>query len=143
MKITNDDALAPFRAAGRCDSCGCQNAIREPHHVTAKGQGGGRQLDHAINIAALCPALGGCGHACHHQHHSWRAPTRRDLEAAVAKREGLPVEDIEDAKHIVLSLPKAARCTQRDVRVALAKFEASDAVSALVRRVLNESGVEL
>jgi hypothetical protein len=51
--IINDAVLALFRVPGYCDGCNRWCRERECHHVQAKGMGGGKTLDVAINILAV------------------------------------------------------------------------------------------
>lgn len=55
MIIVNEPLLATFRAATQCEVCRAK--IRtglDPHHVFARGMGGGHRLDVPFNLVAIC-----------------------------------------------------------------------------------------
>lgn len=82
MIVKDEKVLTRFRQAPRCEWCGRPTPHGcDPHHVFAKGLGGGSRLDIAINLASLC-------RSCHQSHHSGHLPLREDLQAIVAQREG-------------------------------------------------------
>lgn len=55
MKILDEALLDEFRAAPWCEWCGRPSPGRlDPHHVWAKGMGGGGQLDHRWNLFSMC-----------------------------------------------------------------------------------------
>lgn len=101
MKVVDELLLMEFRAAGRCDWCRQWFARLEAHHLFAKGMGGGGRLDVRVNLAALCTA-------CHRSHHDGNEPTRNDLLAVVAAREGVLQADIEDAIAKLRRAPKGS-----------------------------------
>lgn len=82
MKLIDAAMLARFRGPGRCEWCKAWYQSREAHHWQARGMGGGSRLDHRCNLVALCPW-------CHRSHHDGNAPTRQDLLAVIARREGM------------------------------------------------------
>ncbi len=87
--IVKDEALLDeFRSGGPCEWCKRWAEPRQPHHLFARGHGGGNRLDVRINLAALC-------HECHRAHHDGHRPLRCDLLAVVAAREGLIQNEIE------------------------------------------------
>ena len=103
MKIEDEKLLATFRGPGRCELCGKGCKSREPHHVTAKGMGGGKRLDIRLNILSVgsTPAFE-C--ECH---------TRIDTKAGqercwriISEREGVPVETIREVCSFILNLDK-------------------------------------
>ncbi len=87
MILIDDNLLAEFRANLRCEWC-LRLALVQPHHLRAKGMGGGSQLDIRANLIALCTR-------CHHSHHYSNRPTRQELLEVVAAREGRTVAEIE------------------------------------------------
>ncbi len=88
MKVIDEGLLDEFRSAGRCEFCGKHFQSRHPHHLWARGMGGGSRLDVRINIIALCPP-------CHNATHAGII-MRPDLLAVVAAREGLLQSQIEE-----------------------------------------------
>lgn len=92
MKIKNEPLLASFRCPGLCEVCGRPCSVREPHHIFARGMGGGGQLDIPINLCAVGQAFQ-C--SCHRRHHDGNLPRSVFIEA-VAVREGMPVCTIDD-----------------------------------------------
>lgn len=106
MRIVDESVLAAFRSALRCGYCGLWLRHRaHPHHLRAKGLGGGSRIDHPWNLIAL----GGewdCG--CHLQHHAGHEPLYCHLLAKVAAREGVLQHQIEDWISLVLRLPKGS-----------------------------------
>lgn len=57
MTIIDEIFLATYRGPGACWICGKGCSRREPHHVIAKGMGGGRRLDIAINLVCVGSTL--------------------------------------------------------------------------------------
>ena len=80
MIIKDELLLAEFRANTHCEFCKrwCPGELH-PHHVFARGMGGGKRLDVRINLLSLC-------WWCHADYHSGRI-SRRELVALVAHRE--------------------------------------------------------
>ena len=80
MIIKDELLLAEFRAKSHCERCKrwCPGEL-DPHHVFARGIGGGKRLDVRINLLSLC-------RWCHADHHTGRI-SRRELVALVAHRE--------------------------------------------------------
>lgn len=87
MKIIDEALLQEFRDKQRCEWCG-RVGIVQPHHLWARGMGGGGRLDVRINLIALCAN-------CHSRHHQGGRPLKCDLLADVAAREGMMQDDIE------------------------------------------------
>lgn len=83
MRITNDRLLQEFRAPGHCEWCWepCPEG-RHPHHILARGMGGGGQLDVAFNLIGLC-------WLCHRRYHDGNMPpeARERMLGIAAKRE--------------------------------------------------------
>jgi hypothetical protein len=90
MIVIDEKLLKQFRTAGRCELCACWCVAREPHHVFARGIGGGTRLDVAINLLALGHKFG-C--KCHRLAQAYTIPRHAQL-CAVAVREGQSVEAI-------------------------------------------------
>lgn len=101
MRIVDETLLDVFRQSPRCEWCrlltptGC-----DPHHIHAKGFGGGGRLDVAINLIALC-------RECHTLVHGGFI-LRRCLLAIVAQREGRLQDDIEAEIMLLRRLPKGS-----------------------------------
>lgn len=53
-KIENPELLDAFRSLRRCEWCGKPVERCQPHHILAKGMGGGGQMDHRLNLIGLC-----------------------------------------------------------------------------------------
>lgn len=87
MKIVNESLLDEFRNALRCEWCK-KPAKCDPHHVFAKGMGGGGRLDVRVNLVALC-------RVCHTLTHAGEI-ARYDLLAIIAVREGMLQDKIEE-----------------------------------------------
>lgn len=102
MRIYDDDLLAEFRSVRECEWChrptpgGC-----EPHHLWAKGMGGGGQLDIRVNLCSLCIL-------CHRAQHDGNRPMHCDILAVVAAREKCYQSDIEKAIYELRRLSKWA-----------------------------------
>src|SRR5437016_2784175 len=79
MKIIDKPLLALFRRPGRCEWCG-KFGPRDPHHLFARGMGGGGRLDIRINLVSIC-------RDCHNACHDGQEPGLIDLLAIVAQRE--------------------------------------------------------
>lgn len=88
MKIIDEVLLFAFRLKGRCEWCGKYGGV-DPHHIFARGLGGGHRLDIEINLIALC-------RLCHNEVHAGHI-MRVDLLAIVAKREKMSQDEILDA----------------------------------------------
>lgn len=109
MIVEDPKLLALFRLPGQCDLCARWSEVREPHHVVARGFGGGTRLDIPWNLLSLCPTIPGYYTGCHHEVHSGHI-TREDCRKAVIRREKLtwtPTELKEVLDHI-LRLPKGS-----------------------------------
>ena len=89
MKVINEDLLDEFRQHGLCEWCKAFCSSRDPHHIFARGMGGGGRLDIQENIVSLCRTCHGRVHAGH--------ILRCDLLAIVAKRENKQQWEIEHA----------------------------------------------
>ena len=85
MIVIDEPLLDSFRNAP-CELCGRRPA--SPHHLWAKGAGGGSRLDLPINLIALCPP-------CHQNVHAGNIP-RSLLLLAVARRERTTPGKIQD-----------------------------------------------
>lgn len=94
MRVTNESVLDQFRGPGICEVCGKRVRNREPHHIQARGMGGGSRLDVPINLVATCAAFSG-GDDCHRKAHDGHIPRRVFLEI-VARREGLTADQVQE-----------------------------------------------
>lgn len=79
MLVIDEPLLNEFRQKGRCEWCARKRQTC-PHHLHARGMGGGGRLDIRVNLVALCQE-------CHDNHHLGNRPLRCDLLAVVAARE--------------------------------------------------------
>jgi hypothetical protein len=88
MKVINEDLLDTFRRKPRCEVCKRRFDVLEPHHVWAKGMGGGGRLDVPQNLISVC-------RYCHQAIHLGKV-SRLELLAIVARRERTTVAEIEE-----------------------------------------------
>lgn len=104
MKVINPKLLAEFRGIRVCEMC---RMVKDcvPHHISARGAGGGKQLDCRINIASAC-------FHCHAKTHN--EPMIAEWECIVAGREREDAFDIEAVKSLLRRLPKRPRQDQID-----------------------------
>jgi hypothetical protein len=94
MIIIDEDLLDEFRAPGPCEWCGKPCLRREPHHIFARGMGGGGRLDIRCNLVSLgSTILWEC--TCHQAAHAG-AILRLQLLLVVGQRECCLVSDIEE-----------------------------------------------
>ena len=101
MTVDDADLLDEFRRKPRCEWCNARSRHGlDPHHVFARGMGGGGRLDVRINLVSLC-------RTCHGEVHGGRI-MRRDLLAIVAAREGMLQDDVEREIYRLRRLPKGA-----------------------------------
>lgn len=138
MTITDESMLDNFRGPGRCDLCWKECLATEPHHVKAKGIGGGSRLDISINLLRVGSTLRWCC-PCHNAIHNGHVP-KDDVINAVAKREGTSADAIRMAIYVILSLPK--RCTNKDVAGAIASRFAepkTDTLAVEVKRLVDQA----
>ena len=112
MRIVNEDVLDVFRGPGVCELCRKAVKSRQPHHVHTRGAG---RVDAAWNIVALCVPFSG-GNDCHYTAHTGK-PTRQDLLAIAAKREGTTVQAILDALAAIRLMDKDGKMP-RDMRLS-------------------------
>jgi hypothetical protein len=105
MKIECEATLDLFRGLGMCEWCGKQCRRREPCHLVAKGQGGGRRLDVTWNLLAMgstldfeCP--------CHTKSHQEGDPSYEQMLSVISRREGHSSDAIERAIWFILRLNK-------------------------------------
>ena len=101
MKIIREETLALYRGSGRCQLCGKACKARECHHVLARGMGGGRRLDVALNLLAV-GSFPCCD--CHALIHGGGRIERIMCLEAVAAREGTSWESVEEALHVLARL---------------------------------------
>lgn len=79
MTIIDETVLQSFRDARQCEVCDKVGPV-EPHHILAKGMGGGKRLDVPYNLVACC-------RECHTGIHVGNGPPLDYLLATAAKRE--------------------------------------------------------
>ncbi len=92
MLIVNEPLLVPHRLPGACELCGRWCVQREPHHIFAKGFGGGSRLDIPINLLGVGAAFM-CN--CHGKIHGSHIK-RDECIDAVAEREALTFAYVEE-----------------------------------------------
>lgn len=129
MKIINKPLLRSYHSKGTCELCGkvCQKC--EPHHIVARGMGGGRRLDVRCNLIRV-----GSSRHFQCQCHSLidtKEGYRRCLEVS-AKREGCKPEEIEAVLYFILNLDKQAS----KVRIVEQLVKLPEAVRRIVEREL-------
>ena len=135
MKIVDEKMLDLFRGEGRCELCGKTCKVREPHHVLARGMGGGRRLDIRLNLIALGSTRNyEC--QCHSNVDSERGLCRS--LAAIAKRENVPVNDISDVWFFILRLDKDA--TPEQITAKLCVWDVDPSTREMARKALQEAG---
>ena len=94
MTIVDENLLDEFRTPGPCEWCGKACERREPHHIFARGLGGGSRLDIRCNLIALGSGIHWeC--ACHQAAHAGRI-SRLQLLLVVGQRECYLASDIEE-----------------------------------------------
>lgn len=86
MIVIDEALLAQFRGFLHCEWCGLPRHC-VPHHLWARGFGGGSRLDVRVNLMSLC-------NDCHRAHHDGHRPFKCDLLAVVAAREKCLQDDI-------------------------------------------------
>lgn len=80
--IVDEELLTAVRMQSRCELCGRYSRTGlDPHHLLARGMGGGGRLDVKENLIGLC-------RVCHQATHQSPA-IREEAFAVVARREGL------------------------------------------------------
>jgi hypothetical protein len=101
MRIHTTKVLRTFRAPGYCEVCNLYCRKREPHHIRAKGMGGGGALNVPINLVSVgaveklpdgrarlsCP--------CHKLIHAGKINID-ELLTIVARREGAEPETVRE-----------------------------------------------
>ena len=83
----DEELLKYFRTKPVCEWCGHASGARlleylDPHHVEARGMGGGKRLDVALNLMAV-------HRLCHDEIEAGGAKAKEKCWNIVAKREGL------------------------------------------------------
>ena len=104
MRIVDEALLETFRQPGPCSWCGRWFPRLDAAHVFAKGLGSGSRLDVTQNLVSLC-------RQDHSMSHAGKSPTRAELLAIVAEREGVSLEDIEVEIFRLRREPKGGRAT--------------------------------
>lgn len=106
MEIIDDELLDFFRESFRCEWCKKATIVDCHHYWYRRGIGGGSRLDHPWNLVSLC-------RADHDAHHQGNVPTRTDLLAIVAAREGVLQDDIIAELLRLRNLPREERKWKR------------------------------
>lgn len=84
----------------RCENCNWERGRLDVAHCYSKGAG---QVDALWNTCFLC-------RTCHSSSHSGNTPTRDDMLAIAAKREGVAVASITAAVYWIRNLDRSASC---------------------------------
>lgn len=98
MIVIDDDLLDEFRNKLRCEFCGARTLGCEPHHVHARGMGGGSRLDVRENLIGLC-------RDCHDKAHLCKID-RADILAKIAAREKKTPQQCQEVIWNLLSKKK-------------------------------------
>jgi hypothetical protein len=111
MRHEDERTLDMYRGAGSCEWCRKYVSRREPHHIIARGMGGGKRLDVHLNLVSLCATFSG-GDNCHH------AVTVGDIAqydtlAIVAVRESIGQDEILGILHELLRWDKSKPLPER------------------------------
>ncbi len=106
MRVVDENLLAQFRAKGRCEWCKRASVVN-PHHIWARGMGGGGRLDVPANLIALCLS-------CHEYVHAGMI-LRCDLLAIVARRENTTQDAITGEIYALRRAPKHPRVRQGEL----------------------------
>ena len=97
MRIVDEDLLWTFRRLPQCERCKARNNNDiHPHHIIARGMGGGRRLDSRYNLVGLCAR-------CHRLTHDGHIP-RSELWRIVESREKLTAGSAEPACWQILNV---------------------------------------
>lgn len=84
MRVVDQSLLDSLRGRA-CEWC--KKRPGDPHHLLARGHGGGLRMDIMANLAVLC-------YLCHAFTHSGQEPTRSQLLVLVAEREKMRPSDL-------------------------------------------------
>jgi len=108
MIIIDEVCLDRFRRSERCEYCNRPTPDgTDPHHAFIKrGMGGGSRLDVPCNLAGLCRGYY-CGLwvSCHQAAHEGRIHPA-DIQAIIARREGMLQDQIWEYLYELLRRPK-------------------------------------
>ena len=107
MKHIDYALLDEFRTRGRCEVCGVFCAAREPHHLLARGMGGGGRMDIRENLIAVGSSLPFPECPCHRAIHDGHI-AKDDLLQIVARREGLTAAAVQSRLFRLRRLPKGS-----------------------------------
>lgn len=135
MTIIDDELLATFRLGGTCDNCLRRCKQRVPHHLKARGMGGGKRLDIRLNLLSLGPDFVCC---CHRSHHDVNEPSYRELLGIVARREGQEPNDVECVLNILIRLPAAPTFERLEFEI----FDIPKTARKLAIRTFKELGLD-
>lgn len=100
MNVINTDLLKSLRLPGLCEMCRKVCKMRCGHHIFAKGAG---QVDHLWNLVKVGMNPRDCN--CHHNLHFNGTPSRHRCLEIVSKREGVPLEFIDQVIPAVIACP--------------------------------------
>lgn len=104
VRLIDADLVNAVRAAarGRCELCGRPCRSLEVHHLIPRGIGGGKRLDHPLNLIALG---GPWDCACHHKAENGKI-ARDELVKRIAQREKVAPEMVLPRLWALIRLPK-------------------------------------
>lgn len=132
MRHESEKTLDLFRGPGRCEKCHKQCKEREPHHLHARGYGGGHRLDIKINLISL-GTWPEC--SCHLEYHCG-AIGLFEMTEIVAMRERQTVDDIDAVICCVQALPP--RISPKKQEEHAANWPLTGSALVLFRKVLEE-----
>lgn len=90
MRIVDNDLLAEFRAAWRCEHCGRATPSGcDPAHIFARGRGNAFRMDVRENLVSLC-------RECHIRNHAGKSPTKDELLAIAGRRLNRAPQELGD-----------------------------------------------
>lgn len=101
MKIIYGPAKSAARSKDCCEWCKKPRCL-EAAHIFACGAGGGTRIDADFNLLGLCAGQFGC----HAAHHRGDHPTRDDMLAVAAYRDGVLQTEIKAKWDLIGRTPK-------------------------------------
>lgn len=100
MRVIDEAYLDTVRFLRRCEHCKRAVTGCEPHHLLARGMGGGGRMDIPPNVIGLC-------RLCHQKFHDGNLK-REDFLITIGKRLGIKPEEVLQECYRVRALPKGS-----------------------------------